>query len=241
MTDSFIGLIIAGQPISTARAADDDRVNPGEKTKDSEKTGKKPLRRSLQLDTLLQTMRRVLYCAVVGALTVAAWGAQGTVSAPAKKAPAKAGAAPQAHSTTAAAKKPVSSRPTASNAKSAASTSHPAASRTTSAAYHGARKAPATPARTTWRARQMAPAPERYKEIQEALVAKGYLSPEAANGSWNTASTDALKRFQGEQNLESSGKINSLSLIALGLGPRHDSLPAAPQPQPAQDFPPSDR
>src|SRR5690242_11144191 len=69
--------------------------------------------------------------------------------------------------------------------------------------------------RTTWRNRQTAPSPERYKEIQEALVAKGYLSPEAAAGGWGESSTEALKKFQADQNLESTGKINSLSLIAL--------------------------
>lgn len=89
----------------------------------------------------------------------------------------------------------------------------------------------------------MAPAPERYKEIQDALVAKGYLRPEDANGSWNPASTEALKRFQGEQNLDSSGKINSLSLIALGLGPKHDSAVARPPDSPAavQELPPTGR
>jgi hypothetical protein len=86
----------------------------------------------------------------------------------------------------------------------------------------------------------MAPAPERYKEIQDALVAKGYLRSEDANGSWNPASTEALKKFQGEQNIDSSGKINSLSLIALGLGPKHDATPALSpaSPQPAQELPP---
>lgn len=69
----------------------------------------------------------------------------------------------------------------------------------------------------------MAPTPERFKEIQDALVAKGYLKPEDVAGGWNQTSMDALKRFQGEQNIEASGKINSLSLIALGLGPKHDS------------------
>ena len=86
----------------------------------------------------------------------------------------------------------------------------------------------------------MAPAPERYKEIQDALVTKGYLRPEDANGSWSPASTEALKKFQGEQNLDSSGKINSLSLIALGLGPKHDSAavrPPTPPPSPVQDLP----
>jgi hypothetical protein len=89
---------------------------------------------------------------------------------------------------------------------------------------------------TTWRNRQLAPAPERYKEIQGALAAKGYLKPEDANGSWNQASVDALTRFQSEQNLGSTGKINSLSLIALGLGPRHDTAQVSvkPEPMPAQ-------
>lgn len=82
--------------------------------------------------------------------------------------------------------------------------------------------------KTTWRNRQLTPSPERYKEIQQALVAKGYLRPEDAGGPWNQTSIDALKNFQASQNIDSSGKINSLSLIALGLGPRHDSPPVKP-------------
>jgi hypothetical protein len=98
-----------------------------------------------------------------------------------------------------------------------------------------ARKSPAKKAvpRTTWRNRQTVPSPERYKEIQEALVAKGYLSAQDAGGAWNQNSVDALKRFQAEQKIDSSGKINSLSLIALGLGPKHDANPTkAPDPGP---------
>lgn len=70
------------------------------------------------------------------------------------------------------------------------------------------------------------PTPDRFREIQAALADKGYLTPEEANGAWSQSSADALKRFQADQNLESTGKINSLSLIALGLGPRHDSAPS---------------
>ena len=77
---------------------------------------------------------------------------------------------------------------------------------------------------TTWRNRQLTPTPERYKEIQQSLVAKGYLNPEDANGTWNQASIDGLKKFQMAQNLDPNGKINSLSLIALGLGPKHDEV-----------------
>ena len=54
------------------------------------------------------------------------------------------------------------------------------------------------------------------------------MPPEAANGTWDQASADALKRFQTEQNLECTGKIDSLSLIALGLGPGHDNPATKP-------------
>jgi len=73
----------------------------------------------------------------------------------------------------------------------------------------------------------MSPSADRYREIQDALVARGYLTADDANGTWGQSSTDALKRFQAEQTLETTGKIDSLSLIALGLGPRHDSVPVA--------------
>jgi hypothetical protein len=78
----------------------------------------------------------------------------------------------------------------------------------------------------------MAPAPERYQEIQQALAAKGYLKPEDASGAWGQNSIDALRQFQSEQNLQGTGKIDSLSLIALGLGPRHDTAEAKPPPLP---------
>jgi len=139
-------------------------------------------------------MRRTQLCAAVIAAAMAVCVLPGAVPAK-KKAPAK---------------------PSVSTPK----TTRPAAR--TASATRGSKKA-APVSRTTWRNRQMSPAPERYKEIQEALVAKGYLRSEDANGAWNTASTEALKRFQGEQNIESSGKINSLSLIALGLGPKRDN------------------
>ena len=111
---------------------------------------------------------------------------------------------------------------------SKAGTTHSATARRT-----GKKGAPARSA-TTWRTRQLAPTPERYKEIQDALVAKGYLKAEDASGGWNQSSVDALKRFQAEQNIESTGKINSLSLIALGLGPKRDAVPAKPAAEPAQ-------
>jgi peptidoglycan hydrolase-like protein with peptidoglycan-binding domain len=73
---------------------------------------------------------------------------------------------------------------------------------------------------------QTQPSPDRYKEIQEALAAKGYFGG-VPDGNWGEDSIEALKRFQKDQNLETDGKINSLSLIALGLGPKHGPAQSA--------------
>jgi peptidoglycan hydrolase-like protein with peptidoglycan-binding domain len=75
----------------------------------------------------------------------------------------------------------------------------------------------------------MTPTPERYKEIQQALAKRGYLHGEAS-GKWDQESVDALRRFQHDQNLEPSGKLNSLSLIALGLGPKYEASMDKPRP-----------
>lgn len=117
-------------------------------------------------------------------------------------------------------------------------------STTTSKTATSRRKKTTPTRRTAYRSRQLSPSPDRYKEIQDALAAKGYLTPEQANGRWDDTSTAALKKFQTDQNLDGNGKINSLSLIALGLGPKRDTVaavkpasavPAAPAPQPAAD------
>ncbi len=145
----------------------------------------------------------------MAAMIVLAWSADAAV-ATRQKAPAK----------TAAATKKAPAK------KGAATTGNRPA--TTKTASSRGKKAPVK--RVTWRNRQMAPSPDRYREIQGALAAKGFLSPDDATGTWNQTSSDALKKFQAEQNLESSGKINSLSLIALGLGPKRDPSPAAAKP-----------
>ena len=163
-------------------------------------------------------MRKILSSAALAAMVLPlllAWGADSAVSTATskKKQPAKKSATgtagtlrkPAARGVTVAKKAPVG--------KKAVS-----------------KKAPVK--RTTWRNRQLAPTPDRYKEIQGALAAKGYLRPEDANGSWNQASVEALTKFQSEQNLGSTGKINSLSLIALGLGPKHDTAQPSVKPEP---------
>jgi len=78
---------------------------------------------------------------------------------------------------------------------------------------------------------QQTPTPERYKEIQQALADKGYYKG-TVDGQWNPDSVDALKKFQTDQNLHSDGKLDSLSLIGLGLGPKRMTAQAsAPPPE----------
>lgn len=88
------------------------------------------------------------------------------------------------------------------------------------------------PGRSSAPASQRTPEPERIREIQQALTDRGY--PVEVNGSWDASSIEALKKFQADQqikNLSGSGKINSLTLITLGLGPKHESTPpTSPEP-----------
>jgi len=77
-------------------------------------------------------------------------------------------------------------------------------------------KAVATPPR------QAIPTSERYKEIQESLISKGYMQG-PANGVWDQNAMDAMKKFQQDQNLDPTGKITSRALINLGLGSKDES------------------
>jgi hypothetical protein len=81
--------------------------------------------------------------------------------------------------------------------------------------------------RTTATWRQMAPSADRYREIQQALVEKGYLKSEP-NGIWDTQSADALRQFQTDKNLSPTGKLSSASLIALGLGSKTSGIAPPP-------------
>lgn len=74
---------------------------------------------------------------------------------------------------------------------------------------------------------QLHPDPERYEEIQKALADRGYFKGDV-NGVWGDDSTDALKRFQADRKLPDDGKISSLTLIGLGLGPKHEGKLVTP-------------
>ena len=71
--------------------------------------------------------------------------------------------------------------------------------------------------------RQMQPESGRVREIQQALNDRGY--PLEVNGAWDASTVDALRKFQTDQkieNLSGKGKLDSMTLIALGLGPKRE-------------------
>ena len=74
--------------------------------------------------------------------------------------------------------------------------------------------------------RQTRPTRERYTEIQNALIRAGYLEG-PADGAWGESSAKALSKFQLENGLESTGRIDALSLIKLDLGPKYENQTAA--------------
>ena len=92
----------------------------------------------------------------------------------------------------------------------ATSTNHSSSARRKGRSRSVARRGPA---------RQLAPTPDRYRDIQKALADRGYLKNEPT-GTWDSASQEAMRNFQNDHKLDPSGKITAASLIALGLGPK---------------------
>ena len=84
---------------------------------------------------------------------------------------------------------------------------------------------------------QTHPDEDRYRQIQQALADRGYFKGEV-DGQWGQDSVDALQKFQLDNKLPdiyTDGKINALSLIGLGLGPKHgtradEEVPTPPPP-----------
>lgn len=66
--------------------------------------------------------------------------------------------------------------------------------------------------------KQMQPTPERYREIQQALIDRGFLDGEPS-GKWDEKSVEAWKRLQKSEALPVDGKLDSKGLMALGLAP----------------------
>lgn len=86
--------------------------------------------------------------------------------------------------------------------------------------------------------KQKAPTRDRVQEIQTALARDGYYHGEST-GKWDSSTVDAMKRFQQDNGLNATGKLDAISLQKLGLGsdvaglgaPRPSAPPADPTPQ----------
>ena len=64
---------------------------------------------------------------------------------------------------------------------------------------------------------------ERARTIQEALIREHYLNGEPT-GTWNEASEQAMRRYQGDHGWQTKEVPDSRALISLGLGPSKDHL-----------------
>jgi peptidoglycan hydrolase-like protein with peptidoglycan-binding domain len=144
------------------------------------------------------------------------------------------------------ASKSTSKKKASSNKKSAAKVSRATAAKKSSVkrkASTRTRRASRSKRTTYRRAGQQVPTRERYLEIQRALADKGYFTGNV-DGVWGADSVEALKHFQHDQNVPETGKLNSVSLIGLGLGPKRNlnalsTTPAAKDPN-VESRPPDD-
>jgi peptidoglycan hydrolase-like protein with peptidoglycan-binding domain len=73
--------------------------------------------------------------------------------------------------------------------------------------HHGSKREPT----------QKAPTPERISEIQSALAHNGYYQGNPT-GKWDSNTISAMQKFQSDNGLSNSGKIDAPSLQKLGLG-----------------------
>lgn len=92
-----------------------------------------------------------------------------------------------------------------------------AASSSTSTRASSKKKAAAKKKHSARRDTQMAPTPDRISEIQSALARGGFYKADP-NGKWDADTVDALQKFQSANGLDSSGKLDALTLQKLGLG-----------------------
>src|SRR5271156_518415 len=95
----------------------------------------------------------------------------------------------------------------------AGSSSAPASSSTASKKKKSTKKHHASKREPT----QKAPTPERISEIQSALARGGYYQGNP-NGKWDSNTIAAMQKFQSDNGLSNSGKIDAPSLQKLGLG-----------------------
>jgi peptidoglycan hydrolase-like protein with peptidoglycan-binding domain len=64
---------------------------------------------------------------------------------------------------------------------------------------------------------------ERARQIQEALVREHYMKAQPS-GTWDSATQEAMRRYQADQGWQSKTVPDARALIRLGLGPDHGHL-----------------
>jgi hypothetical protein len=75
--------------------------------------------------------------------------------------------------------------------------------------------------KTSWKRKgQQGIAPERAREIQEALIRQNYLSGEAS-GVWDARTQAAMTKYQADNGWQTKVIPDSRALIKLGLGPNY--------------------
>jgi hypothetical protein len=171
------------------------------------------------------TLAALFGCAIAG-VAIGATPPQKAATPATKTAPSTAHATVQKKGTASPA-----SRPATTGQTPAKSPPKSTANRTTTPAASASAKTPATRTasrkyysrqpvvRRSYSAQQISPTADRYREIQDALAAKGYLKT-PPSGVWDKDSIDAMTRFQQDQKLDPTGKLTARSLGALGLGPK---------------------
>lgn len=92
-------------------------------------------------------------------------------------------------------------------AGSSAATTTPAKKKKSSKGHHASKREPT----------QKAPTAQRICEIQSALAHGGYYQG-TPSGKWDSNTVAAMQKFQSDNGLSTSGKIDALSLEKLGLG-----------------------
>jgi hypothetical protein len=119
--------------------------------------------------------------------------------------------------------------PAAKSGKTAGAQKAPTKSKSATRRAGSSRKSKSRTARVN---SQRTPEAARIQEIQQALAQRGY--PCESSGVMDASTVAALKKFQEDKNINNltgRGKLDSLTLIALGLGPQRDTPPAPSIPE----------
>jgi len=109
------------------------------------------------------------------------------------------------------------------------------AHKTASSKHHARSKHHRGVRKTSWKRHgQQRIAPDRTREIQEALIREHYLNGEPS-GDWDARTEAAMERFQSDNGWQSKVTPDSRALIKLGLGPDYSQEQLLNLPQAQSD------